>query len=69
MPVPLALLSRARQVAAEYRGEHGTPKTAGQLAVRLQAVARAARPDFDAWLRHVKPAAGCTSPIRLAESI
>jgi hypothetical protein len=26
---------------------------------------RASRPDFDAWLRHVKPAAGCVAPIRL----
>src|SRR5262249_19170910 len=26
---------------------------------------RTSRPDFDAWLRHVKPAAGCVAPIRL----
>ena len=36
---------------------------------RVQALARATRPDFDDWLRHVKPAAACTSPIRLAGSI
>jgi hypothetical protein len=34
--------------------------------IRLQAVARAARPDYPAWLAHVKPAAGCTRPVRLA---
>jgi hypothetical protein len=27
---------------------------------------RAARPDYDRWLRHVSPAAGCRYPIRLA---
>jgi hypothetical protein len=36
---------------------------------RDQALARAARPDFDELLWHVKPAAGCTSPIRLAGDI
>jgi hypothetical protein len=30
------LLNRARQVARQYRTEHGTPITAGQLAVRLK---------------------------------
>jgi hypothetical protein len=30
------LLARARRVAAQYRTEHGTPITAGQLAVRLK---------------------------------
>jgi hypothetical protein len=34
--------------------------------VRLQALARAARADYPQWLAHVKPAAGCTRPIRLA---
>ena len=34
--------------------------------IRLQAVARAARPDYPAWLTHVKAAAACTRPIRLA---
>jgi hypothetical protein len=33
---------------------------------RLQAVARAARPDYPDWLDHVRPAAGCSRPIRLA---
>jgi hypothetical protein len=37
--------------------------------VRLQAVARAARPDYPAWLAHVRPAAGCTRPVRLAGTI
>jgi hypothetical protein len=37
--------------------------------IRLQAVARAARPDYPAWLAHVKPAAGCTRPVRLAGTI
>jgi hypothetical protein len=26
---------------------------------------RTSRPDFDAWMRHVKPASGCAQPIRL----
>jgi hypothetical protein len=30
------LLARATSVAREYRAEHGTPVTAGQLAVRLK---------------------------------
>ncbi|MDQ7904832.1 plasmid replication initiator protein [Phytohabitans sp. ZYX-F-186] len=34
--------------------------------VRRQAVARAARPDFEAWLSHVQPASACMRPIRLA---
>ncbi len=35
----------------------------------LQAIARAARPDYPAWLSHVKAAAACTRPIRLAGTI
>lgn len=31
-----------------------------------QAVARAARPDYEAWLAHVKTASACTRPVRLA---
>jgi hypothetical protein len=34
--VPPSLLAKARQVAAQYRTEHGTPITAGQLALRLK---------------------------------
>jgi hypothetical protein len=37
--------------------------------LRHQAVARAARPDFDAWLAHVKPASACMRPVRLAGTI
>jgi hypothetical protein len=33
--------------------------------IRQQAIARAARPDYPAWLRHVRPAAACVRPIRL----
>jgi outer membrane biosynthesis protein TonB len=36
MPVDPSLLSRADQVARQYRTEHGTPITAGQLAARLR---------------------------------
>jgi hypothetical protein len=36
LPVPPALLARVREVAKEYQTEHGTPITAGQLAVRLK---------------------------------
>ncbi|HEY0002863.1 MAG TPA: replication initiator [Actinoplanes sp.] len=31
-----------------------------------QAVARAARPDYEAWLSHVKTASACARPVRLA---
>lgn len=31
-----------------------------------QAIARAARPDYEAWLSHVKPASACVRPVRLA---
>jgi len=31
-----------------------------------QALARAASPDYTRWLAHVRPAAGCTHPVRLA---
>src|SRR5207249_3123747 len=34
--------------------------------VRQQAIARAARSDYPAWLRHVRAAAGCARPIKLA---
>jgi hypothetical protein len=34
--VPADLLAKARQVAAQYRTEHGTPITAGKLAVQLR---------------------------------
>jgi hypothetical protein len=34
--VPAALLARVREVAKEYQTEHGTPISAGQLAVRLK---------------------------------
>jgi hypothetical protein len=36
MPVDPSLLSRADKVARQYRTEHGTPITAGQLAARLR---------------------------------
>lgn len=36
MPVDPSLLDRANQVARQYRTEHGTPITAGQLAARLR---------------------------------
>ena len=144
-PSPAELLARAGQVARQYRTEHGTPITAGQLAVRLKVnseqasqalavldlgpnspttpdpdrqrprrqgapgdrlhverrtrsfcfgygpqraagspsptgratpptsaskpLARAARPDYPAWLSHVKAAAACTRPVRLAGTI
>jgi hypothetical protein len=34
-----------------------------------QALARATRPDYFAWLEHIKAAAGCTRPIRLSGSL
>ena len=40
--VPPELLARAAQVATEYRAQHGTPITAGQLAVRLKVTSEVA---------------------------
>jgi len=37
--------------------------------LRLQAIARATRPDYEAWLAHVKTASACTRPVRLAGTI
>ena len=37
-----------------------------QFAGDTTALARAARPDYHRWLRHVQSAAGCTQPVRLA---
>ncbi|MEU4241054.1 replication initiator [Actinoplanes sp. NPDC026619] len=34
-----------------------------------QAISRATRPDYEAWLTHVKTASACTRPVRLAGSI
>src|SRR3954452_12922361 len=34
-----------------------------------QAIARAARPDYEAWLAHIKTASACTRPVRLAGTI
>jgi hypothetical protein len=39
LPLPIVspqLLAKATSVARQYRAEHGTPITAGQLAVRLK---------------------------------
>lgn len=36
MPVDPALLGKAREVAAQYRTEHGAPIKPGQLAARLR---------------------------------
>jgi hypothetical protein len=38
---------------------------AGSADLRMQAVARAGRPDYPAWLNHVKAAAACARPVRL----
>ncbi|WP_229069005.1 replication initiator [Actinoplanes sp. DH11] len=37
--------------------------------LRQQAIARAARDDYPAWLAHVRPAAACTRPVRLAGTL
>ncbi|MEV0570582.1 replication initiator [Dactylosporangium sp. NPDC050588] len=46
------------------------PATLAQLArstdIRDQAIARAARPDYPAWVSHVRAASGCARPVRLA---
>ncbi|MFF5227476.1 replication initiator [Dactylosporangium sp. NPDC000521] len=34
--------------------------------IRHQAIARAARPDYPAWVSHVRAASGCARPVRLA---
>jgi hypothetical protein len=51
---------------APYAGTTAPLWFARSTDIRLQAVARAARPDYPDWLRHVKAAAACTRPVRLA---
>jgi hypothetical protein len=51
---------------AEHTHTAVPPWYARSTDIRLQAVARAARPDYPAWLSHVKAAAACTRPVRLA---
>jgi hypothetical protein len=52
---------------APYAGTADVPLWFARSAdIRLQAVARAARPDYPDWLHHVKAAAACTRPVRLA---
>ena len=46
-------------------GQLGT----GWVGAYQQAAHRAATGDYDAWLRHIGPAAGCTHPIRLAGQV
>ncbi|BBH71142.1 replication initiation protein [Actinoplanes sp. OR16] len=48
---------------------HAPPWYARSADLRLQAIARAARHDYEAWLSHVKSASACTRPIRLAGTI
>lgn len=45
-----------------------TPHAPGYTAIG-QALARAGRPDYFGWLDHIRAAAGCTRPIRLAGDI
>jgi hypothetical protein len=45
-----------------------TPPAAASSAA-AQALTRAARPDYLAWLSHVQAASGCTRPIRLAGTL
>jgi hypothetical protein len=54
---------------APYAEPHLLTRYAPSTDIRLQAVARAARPDYPAWLNHVKSAAACTRPVRLAGSM
>ena len=67
MTVPtLSVVSEATTASgtAPYAGTI-PPWYARSTDLRLQAIARAARPDYPAWLGHVK-AAACTRPVRLA---
>jgi len=43
----------------------GKPGAAGSLDAIETAIERGSRPGYDAWLRHVAPAAGCTNPVLL----
>ena len=45
----------------------GEPRTVvDRIDTYGSALDRGARPDYDAWLRHVEPAAGCAHPVRLS---
>jgi hypothetical protein len=83
--VTVSTLSVAPEASASGTAPHAEPPTptpvvSGELAARLQwmsrstdlrrqAVARAARPDYPAWLSHVRAASACVRPVRLAGTI
>ena len=53
----------ALAVAPEHPS--GTAANVAPPSTREQIYARAARPDFDAWITQVEPVGGCTRPVRL----
>jgi hypothetical protein len=71
--VTVSTLSVVPEASASGTAPCAEPTTLAQYRrstdIRLQAVARAARPDYPAWLSHVKAAAACTRPVRLAGTI
>ncbi|MEU7903000.1 replication initiator [Actinoplanes sp. NPDC049118] len=69
-------LSAVPEASASGAAPYAEPDPAQRLEwlsrstdVRLQAVARAARPDYPAWLSHVQSASACMRPVRLAGTI
>jgi hypothetical protein len=59
----LTVLDDRRQLARGGRG------VVDKLDAYASALDRGARSDYDAWLRHVAPAAGCAHPVRLAGTL
>jgi hypothetical protein len=74
--VTVSTLSTASEASASGAVPYAEPDLALRLQllsrstdIRHQAVARAARPDYEAWLSHVKSASACVRPVRLAGTI
>jgi hypothetical protein len=59
--VSISTLDLTPRVTARGVGSNAVPP----FSAVGQALARAGTPDYFAWLEHVRPAAGCTRPIRL----
>ncbi|WP_157408701.1 replication initiator [Actinoplanes sp. N902-109] len=74
----MATSARSHLLPGSVRGtghgitSHDTPSGSRALpsyAAAGQALSRATTPDYFGWLEHVRPAAGCTRPIRLSGTL
>jgi hypothetical protein len=56
-------------ITERQRSSRGKPGPIDTLDALGTAIQRGSRPGYDAWLRHVAPAAGCTNPVLLRGQI